>query len=84
MVYKHPPAKPKHWLTSVEVLGYVRQNFNRHWSKAYLYALLKQNKLKGFKIGNTRFFTKLEIARTIKKMTKPSPSMPMKKGTKPF
>ena len=76
--------KPKHWFTSVEVLEYVRLNFNRHWSKAYLYSLLKQNKLAGFKIGNTHFFTKFEIAKTIKKMTKPSPSMPMKKGVKPF
>ena len=75
--------KPKEWLTSIEALAYV-QLFNRHWSRAYLYSLMKQSKLKGFRIGNTRFFTKNEIRQAIKKMKKPSPSFPMEKGTKPF
>lgn len=62
------------YLTTKELLDYVKTQHKRHWSRFYLYKLIKKNEFSMEKVGHINLYKKKAIDIYISNLKRPSSS----------
>lgn len=69
--------KPKDWMMLDEIQRHVKES-NRHWSRTYIHYLIRNKRLKSFKIGPARLFLKSDVDECVASMKKMAPNVKIK------
>ena len=70
--------EPEKWMTLESAMDYVNQTYQRHWSKSYIYTLMRKNQLNSYKMGI--LLNKEEVDNVVNNFKRQSPPL-MRKVT---
>ena len=70
------------WLTTKEVIEYIKTKHNRHWTRLYVYVLLSRKCLHRDKLGHINLYNVKEVDRYINLLKRPSSTGVKGKGYK--
>ena len=66
------PINREGWLLTNEVLDYIKEKHDRHWTRFYLYTLLKKSNIKVEKMGHINLYSQRSIDDYISLLKRPS------------